>query len=91
HEGARTIGFLVGKVTSKNGREYYKVFVPTTPNVTVGLLEFFNRGDISGCSLSLEEAIKMVVSGGIVGPSAISTVPLSDEIHSDTASPIRSI
>jgi uncharacterized membrane protein len=83
HRGARTIGFLMGDIRSASGKRYFKVFVPTTPNVTVGLLEFFEDFEVSGCSLSLEEAIKMVVSGGIVGPGSISTFPLPETSHSE--------
>ena len=44
------------------------VFVPTTPNPTSGFLLFFKRGDTIILDMSVEEAVKMVVSGGIVTP-----------------------
>jgi len=42
--------------------------VPTTPNPTSGFLLFVPRTDIIALSMSVEDALKMVVSGGIVTP-----------------------
>ncbi|MBI2422752.1 MAG: DUF502 domain-containing protein [Candidatus Hydrogenedentes bacterium] len=77
YKGVYSLGFLVGRMTTANGKEYLRIFLPTTPNVTVGLLEFYEEADVHGCNLSLEEAIKMVVSAGILGPETISFLPLA--------------
>jgi uncharacterized membrane protein len=42
--------------------------VPTTPNPTSGYLVFVPRRDLVVLSMSVEEGIKMVISGGIVTP-----------------------
>jgi uncharacterized membrane protein len=44
------------------------VFVPTTPNPTSGFLLFVPRSDLHVLEMTVEEGIKMVVSGGIVTP-----------------------
>ena len=44
------------------------VFVPTTPNPTSGFLLFCPRKDVIFMEMSVEEAVKLVVSGGIVTP-----------------------
>ena len=44
------------------------VFLPTTPNPTSGFLLFVPKKDMVPLSMSVEEAIKMVISGGIVTP-----------------------
>ena len=44
------------------------VFVPTTPNPTSGFLLFVPKKDLLPLNMSVEEAIKMVISGGIVTP-----------------------
>jgi uncharacterized membrane protein len=44
------------------------VFLPTTPNPTSGFLLFVPRSDVFVLSMTVEEGIKMVVSGGIVTP-----------------------
>jgi uncharacterized membrane protein len=70
--GIWTIGFLTGvtegEVQSITGEDVINVFVPTTPNPTSGFLLFVPRTDIIALSMSVEDALKMVVSGGIVTP-----------------------
>jgi uncharacterized membrane protein len=44
------------------------VFVPTTPNPTSGYLLIVPREDVIEIDMSLEEATKVVVSGGMVAP-----------------------
>jgi uncharacterized membrane protein len=44
------------------------VFVPTTPNPTSGFLLFCPRSEVIFMEMIVEEAVKLVVSGGIVTP-----------------------
>ena len=66
------IGFItgrtVGEVQTLTDEEVVNVFVPTTPNPTSGFLLFVPRKDVVTLSMTVEEGIKMVVSGGIVVP-----------------------
>ncbi len=48
--------------------EIIAVFLPTTPNPTSGFLLFLPRRDVKKLSMSVEEAAKMVVSGGLIEP-----------------------
>jgi uncharacterized membrane protein len=70
--GTWSIGFLTGatsgEVQEKTQRETVNVFVPTTPNPTSGYLLFVPRDDLILLDMTIEEGIKMVVSGGIVTP-----------------------
>ncbi|MDF1794543.1 MAG: DUF502 domain-containing protein [Thalassobaculaceae bacterium] len=70
--GIWAIGFLtgdtVGEVQNLTEDETVNVFLPTTPNPTSGFLLFVPRGDCHELSMTVEEGIKMVVSGGIVTP-----------------------
>jgi uncharacterized membrane protein len=45
------------------------VFLPTTPTPTSGFLLFVPTEDLVPLSMTVEEAIKMVISGGIVTPT----------------------
>ena len=76
YAGARAIGFLVGDIATSSGKRLLKVYVPTTPNITLGLLEFYEPESVSACGLTVEEAVKMVVSGGIIGPESICLSPI---------------
>ena len=53
----------------KKTENVVNVFIPTTPNPTSGLLIFVPKEDITPLTMSVEEGIKLVVSGGIVTPT----------------------
>jgi uncharacterized membrane protein len=66
------IGFVTGGTKGEVARrvdiDMVNVFVPTTPNPTSGFLLFCPRKDVVFLEMSVEEAVKLVVSGGIVTP-----------------------
>jgi uncharacterized membrane protein len=70
--GVWTIAFITGvtqgEVQDLTGGEMINVFVPTTPNPTSGFLLFVPRADVMPLSMSVEDALKMVVSGGLLTP-----------------------
>lgn len=57
-----------GEVKRVLNQDMINVFVPTTPNPTSGFLVFMPREDVIFLDMSVEEALKFVVSGGIVSP-----------------------
>ena len=70
--GIWAIGFITGRtqgeVQSITEEECVNIFLPTTPNPTSGFLLFVPKKDLVPLSMTVEEAIKMVISGGIVTP-----------------------
>lgn len=66
------IGFLTGganyRITETGPEDAVNIFLPTTPNPTSGFLLFVPRHETRKLSMTIEEGIKMVVSGGIVTP-----------------------
>jgi len=69
-EGLWTMGFVTTEKRHSFAGEKHKtpVFLPTTPNPTSGWLVFADEDDLVTLDLTVEEAIKLIVSGGIVGP-----------------------
>ena len=51
------------------------VFIPTPPNPTTGPLVYYKRGDLIPTQLRVDQAIKMVVSGGVVVPTDTLVTP----------------
>lgn len=80
-KGTWAIGFITGvtkgEIQTLTDDEVVNVFLPTTPNPTSGYLLFVPRGDLILLSMSVEEGIKMVVSGGMVTPEV--RAPAEDE------------
>jgi uncharacterized membrane protein len=70
--GIWAIGFITGttegEVQHLVREEVVNVFIPTTPNPTSGFLLFVPGKDIVILDMNVEEAVKMVISGGIVTP-----------------------
>jgi len=68
-EGINTIAFLTGELNI-SGKKYYTLFVPTTPNPTSGYFVMVEEKEIRKLNISIEEATKLIVSGGIITPEA---------------------
>ncbi|MGB0631464.1 MAG: DUF502 domain-containing protein [Alphaproteobacteria bacterium] len=70
--GSWAIGFITGQtqgeVQNLTTDDVVNVFLPTTPNPTSGYLLFIPRKELVILDMTVEEGIKMVVSGGIVTP-----------------------
>jgi uncharacterized membrane protein len=70
--GIWALGFLTGvtkgEVQRLTDNEVVNVFLPTTPNPTSGFLLFVPRKDLKVMDMTVEEGIKMIVSGGILTP-----------------------
>jgi uncharacterized membrane protein len=61
-------GRTEGEVQNLIADDLVNIFLPTTPNPTSGFLLFVPREEMILLDMSVEEAIKMVISGGIVTP-----------------------
>ncbi len=70
--GIYALGFLTGttkgEVQHKKDDEVVNIFLPTTPNPTSGFLLFLPRKDIIILEMSVEEGMKMIISGGVIAP-----------------------
>ena len=66
--GIWAIGFITGttkeEVQNLTAEETVNIFLPTTPNPTSGFLLFVPRKDVVHLDMAVEDAIKMVISGG---------------------------
>jgi len=74
--GIWVIGFLTSKIKFVTGSdnkhvELVGVFVPSTPTPVSGIVIFTPREDIAPLDISVEEGLKLIVSGGIVAPPVI--------------------
>jgi uncharacterized membrane protein len=77
HPGMKAIGLVTRVFTdSLTGQELAAVFVPTTPNPTSGYLQIVPLGALVPTTMSMDQAMTMIVSGGAVGPADFSVAPL---------------
>jgi uncharacterized membrane protein len=72
-EGAWTIAFLTGTpggdVANHLHGDYVSVFVPTTPNPTGGYFLMMPKADVIELEMSVDEALKYIISMGVVAPT----------------------
>jgi uncharacterized membrane protein len=70
--GSWSLGFVtgttVGEVQELTGPTVINVFVPTTPNPTTGYLLFLPEHEVYRLPISVEQGLRLVISGGIVAP-----------------------
>ena len=72
-QGSWTIAFVTGKpggeVAQHLGGPYISVYVPTTPNPTSGFFLMMPRADVVALDMSVDEALKYIISMGVVAPT----------------------
>jgi len=70
--GMWTVAFVTaqgeGELKSNVAPDSIGLYVPTTPNPTSGYLVYVSREEVVPLSMSVEEGIKLVISGGIITP-----------------------
>lgn len=81
HAESWAIAFQTGipakEVASKLGEDYVNVFLPTTPNPTSGFFMIVPRANTIELDMSVEEALKHIVSMGSVPPTSSSGLTLT--------------
>ncbi|NES82412.1 MAG: DUF502 domain-containing protein [Moorea sp. SIO2B7] len=79
--GIWSIGFVTGQLSSQLqshlSQPMLNIFIPTTPNPTSGWYAIVPEDEVINLPMSIEDAFKVLISGGIVSPSTISSVPIS--------------
>jgi uncharacterized membrane protein len=79
-EGVWTIAFVTGtpgrEIASHLGGDYLGVYVPTTPNPTGGYFVMLKRSDCIELRMSVDEALKYIVSMGVVVPDGPASVAI---------------
>lgn len=65
--GIKSIGLITAKLGVLNGEEMVAVYIPTTPIPSSGFLVIVPSRDVIVTEMSVDDAMKMVISGGILG------------------------
>lgn len=73
-KGVWTMGFVTGKVSPQLQthltEQMISVFIPTTPNPTSGWYAIIPQAEAIDIDISIEDAFKVLISGGIVSPDS---------------------
>jgi uncharacterized membrane protein len=77
--------FCIGFVTNESvfagpvppATEFYNVYIPNPPNPTSGFLALIPKAEAIPLALSVEEGLKLVLSGGIVTPAVLNRLQIA--------------
>jgi uncharacterized membrane protein len=74
-KGLYAIGFATTQIRFINGKDGGRgltgVFIPSTPTPMTGIIVFIAEEEINRLKITVEEGLKLIVSGGIVSPKEI--------------------
>jgi uncharacterized membrane protein len=80
HPEAWSVAFQTGvpanEVTKASGEDLVSVFIPTAPSPVNGFFFFVKKQDTIELNMSVDDALKYIVSMGVVGPDAPERNPL---------------
>lgn len=73
-KGLYVLGFVTGsskgEIQDKTREETLNIFIPTTPNPTSGMLILAPRHEVTELAMTIDEGMKVIISGGLVSPAA---------------------
>lgn len=79
-KGMWTVGFQTSESTAelseKTGVEMISIYIPTTPNPTSGFMLLVPKDDVIELSMSIDEALKFIISLGVMQPQAANKIKL---------------
>jgi len=78
HPGMQSIGFITSRISDGNGGEKLAVYVPTTPIPSSGFMVIVREEDVTPTELSVEDAMKVVISGGLFAEREFQRLPMPD-------------
>ncbi|HEX9006181.1 MAG TPA: DUF502 domain-containing protein [Bacteroidota bacterium] len=84
--GIYVVGFVTNEMayTAPDGRrlEFYNVYIPSPPNPTAGFLSLVPKDEAVVLNLTVEEGLKLVLSGGIIVPGELTGRSATEREHS---------
>lgn len=70
-ENSYSLAFVTNTVRTESGKRYHTVFIPTSPNPTSGYVLILEENKVYPAAFGVEEAMKIIMSGGMVAPDII--------------------
>lgn len=77
--GIYTVALVTDEVADDSGKKILNVYVPTAPNPTSGYLQIVSEDDVIPSSMSVDDALKMIISAGKVSHSDVAHLRYREE------------
>ncbi len=82
HPGMQSIGLVTSRMIDTNGEEILAVYIPTTPIPSSGFLVMVPAKDVTPTEMSVDDAMKVVISGGILACQEFQQFGVADRSRS---------
>ncbi len=82
-KGIRTLGFITNEEFDSSGQKLLNVFIPTAPNPTSGFLVIMREEDVLRTDISVDDALKMIVSAGRVSLNKVNVKLSNNSLNGD--------
>jgi len=70
-EGMKTLAFITNEIQDESNNTLYAIYIPTAPVPTSGYFEIVTADKITRTKLTVDEAMRMIMSSGMVAPRRI--------------------
>jgi uncharacterized membrane protein len=77
-EGMKTLAFITNEIQDESNNTLYAIYIPTAPVPTSGYFEIVTDDKITRTDLTVDEAMRMIMSSGIVSPGKINISGVDD-------------
>ena len=78
-EGIRSIGLITARMTDTEGAELLAIYIPTTPIPSSGFLVIAPAAEVTLTDMSVDEAMRIVISGGVLSSRVFERIGVVDE------------
>jgi uncharacterized membrane protein len=89
--GMTTVAFITNEFKAQTGERLFAVYIPTSPTPWAGFAAIVTEGSMTRTNISVDEALKMCISGMMISPSTLQIssggkmITLSIDTNSKTA------
>lgn len=76
HPGMQSIGLVTSRMQDTEGQGMLAVYIPTTPIPSSGFLVMVKAEDVTPTDMSVEDAMKVIISGGLLAEREFQQLPV---------------
>jgi len=69
-----TLGFVTKEIITDSGEKFINVLIPTSPTPWSGFFQVLREKDVIRTQISVEDAVKMIISGGMTMPPGFQSI-----------------
>lgn len=80
-KGLYSVGFVTSEVSGETGKKLLTLFIPSSPNPTTGWMLIVPEDEVVDSSMSVEQGVKLIFSGGLASGNIRSLEELAEKIN----------